>query len=332
MMNRVIWAKERAIAAARYLRDRHHVLSSVRHISGPASLSLSGDEVVAVCIGNNAAYYLPAFFDWHRRLGITRFLYIDNRSTDDSVDIACAQPDTIVVSCAASFRLYEKFLRSDVTRMHVKSGWCAMLDTDELLDYEHCESTPLPRFLAQENERGFTAVVAQMLDLFPSYDLREAEGKPYQDCIRDFTYFDLRSIDRHDYFTVFGGILRDNTISNPATCFLFGGIRNTVFGEYCALTKHPLIRIERSKRPFIFPHYSNGVACSDRSILLRHYKFAGSVIERDQFRAANQIMPDGGSEIRSGVFQSGDAIVLHSEHAHAFAGPRELVEGGFLFC
>ena len=321
---------ERLNAARRYFTDRHRVLSSVRHVSGPERLRLGSDEAVAICVGNNAEYYLPTFFDWHRRLGIEHFLYIDNCSTDASVDLAASESGATVVKCDERWKLFEKFIRSDITRRFVKSGWCAMIDSDELLQYDGHDTVTLPEFLKHENERGYTAVIAQMLDMFPEGDIRDASGLSYDECIRDFRYFDLRNITRLGYYDVFSGLLKDNRITNPDTCFLMGGIRMTMFGEDCYLTKHPLIRIEDSRRPFIQPHYSNGVTCSDRTVLLRHYKFSGDVIARDEFRRKNDMTGDWGHVVRMKAYDTGAPLAFHSEHAHEFAGTEDLKARGFL--
>ena len=46
------------------------------------------DEIRCFFCGRNEARRLPEFLEYHRRLGVERFFFVDNGSTDESVEIA----------------------------------------------------------------------------------------------------------------------------------------------------------------------------------------------------------------------------------------------------
>ena len=49
------------------------------------------EEIRCFFCGRNEALRLPEFLEYHRRLGVDRFFFVDNGSTDDSVEVALAE-------------------------------------------------------------------------------------------------------------------------------------------------------------------------------------------------------------------------------------------------
>jgi len=54
--------------------------------------ALQPDEIVLICVVRNEALRLPLFFTHYRKLGVTRFMVIDNDSTDDTPALLLAEP------------------------------------------------------------------------------------------------------------------------------------------------------------------------------------------------------------------------------------------------
>ena len=49
------------------------------------------EEIRCFFVGRNEAPRLPEFLEYHRRLGVDRFFFVDNGSIDESVEIALAE-------------------------------------------------------------------------------------------------------------------------------------------------------------------------------------------------------------------------------------------------
>ena len=58
--------------------------------------SISPNKLSAYCVVYNEMFYLPAFLDHYRSLGIEQFIFIDDGSTDESFAYLASQPDTVI--------------------------------------------------------------------------------------------------------------------------------------------------------------------------------------------------------------------------------------------
>jgi hypothetical protein len=107
---------------------------------------------VALCaIVRNEAPYLPEWLDWHRRMGVSRFLIYDNVSTDDTVAVLAPYDDVEVKAWpggkaedaqrAAYWDCLTTFARR---RTH---NWLAIIDADEYL--WHPNGDTLPQVIAR---------------------------------------------------------------------------------------------------------------------------------------------------------------------------------------
>ncbi len=53
---------------------------------------LAAGDLALVCTVRNSASYLPAFLAHYRRLGVTRFVFVDDRSDDGTAELLAASP------------------------------------------------------------------------------------------------------------------------------------------------------------------------------------------------------------------------------------------------
>lgn len=59
-------------------------------------LTLRETDVPLFCVQRNEMIKLPAFLEYYRNLGITKFIFIDNNSDDGSFEFLIEQPDCYV--------------------------------------------------------------------------------------------------------------------------------------------------------------------------------------------------------------------------------------------
>jgi hypothetical protein len=67
-------------------------------------ITLSNDEIVVAGCVRNEALRLPYFLDYYRKLGVTRFLLVDNDSTDGTREYLQLQPDVEYFHTTTSYR------------------------------------------------------------------------------------------------------------------------------------------------------------------------------------------------------------------------------------
>lgn len=285
-----------------------------------------------VCLLRNGAYYLDALLRHHRSIGVSHFVFIDNGSEDDTVARLSAEPDVTVISNPLPVARYESLMRVNTARRCVRGGWFLFADSDELMEMPHGEGRSIRDYVRYCDRHGYTAVVGQCLDLVSDRPLSETREWSYERAIREFTLYSLASMDEFDYHSAsidYAWFLQPNRVSNPAIRFRFGGLRRELFGEYCGLTNHRLVKNSKDIWIYSHPHCSTYVTCADFTLLLRHYKFAGHYLQRELRQVSEKVWDHGEDVARLAVVNDGD-FVFKARNMHRFTGTARLLEQGFL--
>ena len=112
---------------------------SFRHLSGPKRLDLRPDDVVLVCLIKNGAFWLETFMKHYTHLGIGYFVFVDNGSTDDTLDRLSGMDRVTVIQSTLPAKHFENQLRRQTIRKFATGHWCLCVDSDELFDYEYSD-------------------------------------------------------------------------------------------------------------------------------------------------------------------------------------------------
>jgi len=139
---------------------------SVKHLHGPKKIAYGPDELVVVCIVRNGRPYIKAFIDHHLSLGFKHIVFLDNGSDDDTVAFARDHEHVTVIQSRLPYKKYEGAMIQYLISRFGKGRWSLYLDIDELFDYPFSDVVSLNSLLRYLNERSYTAVVTQVLDMF----------------------------------------------------------------------------------------------------------------------------------------------------------------------
>jgi len=240
----------------------------VKHVRGPAKISYGLDELLVISVVRNGDLYVKSFLDHYRSMGVKHFAFLDNGSTDRTLEMLCAQEDVTVLQTDAPYNKYENTMKRYLAERFSRGRWNLCADIDELFDYPSSESLSLRDFLRYLNANRYTAVVAQMLDMLPEVALNELDHKPDDVLKEKYPYYDISSIEKTDYLW--------SERSNPNIRMHWGGIRKLVFGTDNGLTKSPLVLMDGKVKPFITWHHVKRARMADISCLLMHYPFVSS--------------------------------------------------------
>ncbi|MEP2920019.1 glycosyltransferase family 2 protein [Sulfitobacter sp.] len=310
---------------------RRRFSRAVEHLHG--TISVPEGEMLAIVLVRDGAYYMDAFFDYYRSLGIRYFAFIDNGSTDGTVARLRNEAGCVVDRAVLPLAQYEDLLRAYPAQTYGRDRWCLYVDMDEQFDFTGRETAGLPALLRYLERNGHTALMAQMLEMFPRAPLSEVCDLSFAQSLEAFRFYDISTVESFDYHAraiSFEALLRDNRLSTDELKFKFGGVRGKVFGEACCLTKHPLIFNGAGVVPAPHPHLSRNVTVSDMSAVIRHYKFAGNVAARDAASAESGDLAHGEDQARLAVLQAQEALSLYSPDAREWAGIAPLQEAGFI--
>lgn len=268
-----VWRIKRSALLPYTLR---RVARGVETIHAPARPPRTEADVVVVAPVRNGEDHIADFIEYYRTLGASEIVLLDNGSTDRTVELARNFEGVTVLRCPLPFAKYSLAMRRYLVEGFGDGGWCLLTDIDERFDYPFSETLPLRGFLQYLNGRGYTAVMALMLDLFPAgpFPSWPAGGRRL---IEDSVWYDLTNL------TPFRPrrIIRSNRYADPDLPHFMGGIRKKVLGVNPCLTKTPLLLSKRGKGPLLeSAHFVRGACIADVSCIIRHYKFDAEFRDR----------------------------------------------------
>ncbi len=226
VIERLATANEtRRVAAREARRNDDARLTPIKNVR-----PLAGNDVPLVYLIRDDLKLVPAFLAHYRRLGVTRFICVDDQSTDGSRELLADQPDVDLWTSPLRYkdarrgRVWREFL----FRHYGHDRWYVNVDSDEFLFYETCETTPLPTLFRSLEAVGQKRLLAPMLDLYPVQPLAAAAygNQPGQMPWEIATHFD-------------GSGFRLETIKRGVT--MTGGPRVRKFGYRLELVKFPVI-------------------------------------------------------------------------------------------
>src|SRR5919107_1654920 len=239
--------------------------SSIEHLHGPEEVDYEPDELVVVCLVRDGRPYVKSFVEHYRSLGVKHLFFLDNGSTDGTVEALKNYNNVTIVRSKLPYKEYRlAFKRFLIDRFGRKDRWCLYADIDELFDYPYSDVVGLGSLLRYLNEGSYTAVAAQMLDMLAEEPLSGSgagnlpdeplkERRRFYD-VSDISRISIKELPRlrnnmleSDAIKTFsGGIrlprLRNNTLESDEIEIFNGAIRKTVFGGWnFNLTKFPLV-------------------------------------------------------------------------------------------
>lgn len=218
-------------------------------------------KVTLLCVVKDDLARMRKLLDWYRGLGVCQFAVIDDHSSDGTREFLIEQPDVDVFSSDAAYTTTIR--QAWLARLIDYYGfgrWYLIVDSDELLSYEGCESEDIDTLVSKLTASGAKSGRALLLDMYGRGRLFDSKDFDEQDPYKGVDFFDpgaLRIIERMRYFGV------------------AGGMRSRLFDQMPTLTKHPLFYAEAGFVPH-HSHYSFPYEWNDDAIyigVLRHFKF-----------------------------------------------------------
>lgn len=302
----------------------------IKHVHGPTNFQVGAQDLTVLCLVRNGAAHLPTFLRYYKSLGVRHIIFIDNGSGDDTLKIAGEFPAATVFSSTLPFSGYQTAFKRWMVKHFMKSGWVLVADSDELFDYPYSDRLELSAFLGYLNSRGYDAVTAQNLEMFPRESIAEIQGRQIQNLEETHRYYDLSDIRqvRDQYW------LEENQFDSGGHFTHTGGVWETIFGYTGSkLTKQPLFRYSERMKVFPYdPHFVTGARIADVTAAFRHYKYTGRFVahvkeelQRKQYYGNAEIF-----EHYKRALEINPDLSLYRDTAVAYAGAAALLENGFL--
>jgi len=309
--------------------------SSIEHLHGPEEVDYEPDELVVVCNVRDGRPYVKSFVEHHFALGVKHLFFLDNGSTDGTVEALKNYDNTTMLRTELPWKEYELLFKHYlVGRFGKKDRWCLCVDIDELFDYPYSEVVGLNSFLGYLNSNSYTAVAAQMLDMFSEEPLSGREGSLQEEPLKErYRFYDISNISRRSIKRRHGR--HNNTLENDDIAIFSSGIRGAIFGDNrTLLTKHPLVFLDGKVKP-LHPgtHWVANARIADISCVLFHYKFLDGFFQKQAAQAVREGQYRNNSARYKRyleVLEKNPALQMKREGARELRGVNDLVENGFL--
>ena len=195
-------------------------------------------KMPCVVLAHNELLILPEFLRHYREIGVDRFLIVDDRSTDGSIEFLRQQPDVMIFTPVegSTYQKDKRFWRAELLDTYCSGKWVAVPDADEHLVYKGIdEGRDLFALIRSLEEEGAEALHAVMLDMYCDMPLQDHQYRGGR-LIDQFPLFD-----GPDYYFRIAAPLRFRKKYPTPFAFAMGGMRQRLFEPLSATSFNYLI-------------------------------------------------------------------------------------------
>ena len=298
--------------------------SKLRKHSGSFA-PLTRDDLPLICVVKNANNYIRAFLRHYRELGVTRFVIVDDRSSDGTTEVLAAAHDVDLYTSDKTFHETELGVhwRDALLAIYGHDRWYISVDADEFLVFPGSETRNIRAFIGDLESRGYDRCLAVMLDTYPPGAL---DAVAFHDDGQN-SPFDVSSHFDGDNYTIkherYGTAVR-------------GGPRKRLFGRDMRQVKFPLFNADRAtdyRRGSIHglgPVIRNFVPVT---AVLLHYRFSAHSVDEFRRIVENYGEIEHGGAHYSAILKSSDfseSFSLAYEGSARYKDSQDLVDRGFM--
>lgn len=285
---------------------------------------LGEDDIAVVFLCHNDMRFLRSFYAHYRAMGVTRFICVDDASSDGTRAFLEAQPDTDLHVSNVRYRdaARGKIWRELLLSRYGRDRWYLVVDSDEYFLYETFPREPVLDYARRLQRTGCRRLAAPMLDLYPVGDLSGAglagddETMPWDVA----THFD-------------GDGYKANIFDTGLS--IYGGVRARLFGANGELMKYPLLFWDRASSMGRSIHRPRPAAYNFTPAMgaLLHFKIFSDVREQAEI-AVSEGQHYGGAELYRRLLNRLDDAVGQDGVAYggtlAYRGVDDLLARGFM--
>lgn len=236
-------------------------------------ITINSNDVILICVEKNELVKVKKQICYHKKLGITKFAFLDNNSNDGTFEWLMKQDDVAVFTCDEPYSTEKREVWINrIVSYFGLNRWYIVVDSDEFLVYRDCERKNIYELIDNLQNKRIYRARAIMIDMYAESEYyRSGNTEDFMEKCRFFDYntYEEKKCSRYEA--------------------VYGGPRMRLFGEAPLLTKYPLSYwgyhdIECNSH-FLYPHIKNfGNGCI---LALKHYKFLPGEVEKYREIAKN---------------------------------------------
>lgn len=280
-------------------------------------------EPVVISVVKNERDRLADFLRHYREHGIEEFCFIDNGSTDGTVEYLSEQPDCSLYQRLGPFEWRKKHgwitLAIDIIGRG-RDQWYIYLDADEHLVFDGMDKHTFGDLARRMERTGVTRVRGMLVDMYRDGPLLGSTYEAGARLSETYPYFDASGYTERTFREI---------MSRK------GGPRQRVFGPAeenfrPEMTKYPLFKLDRhdvfANPHHIWPYDKNFKSSCILGIL--HFKFLPDTIKRIDAAVREQNYWGGSLEYKcyQKILSQEASLSLKSSISKRYETPKSLVE------
>lgn len=290
---------------------------------------ISPKDKLVFCTLRNEAHRITYFLDYYRKLGINHFIFVDNGSDDDFLELVTDCGDVTVYYTQTSYKAsnFGMHWLNYLLRKHGSGHWCLTCDPDEFLVFPKIGSlgiVDLTNYLDQTYRPSFFTI---MIDMYGQGKLKDSNYVPGTNPLVVNPYFD-----KSGYFY--------NQNCDYNSVWIQGGVRmRTLFKttpyDSPTLNKVPLIKWKWyysyiSSMHMVIPRRLNGGFKTNLTGALLHFKFISSFEDKIIEEMERGEHYDDSIEYKKYMKFLADSENYHPESSVAYRGWEQLSRLGLI--
>ncbi|MFS4438333.1 glycosyltransferase family 2 protein [Paracoccaceae bacterium GXU_MW_L88] len=156
---------------------------------------LGQEDILLFCTLRNEQPRLAFFLEYYRKLGVNHFFFVDNFSTDGTIEYLAEQPDVSLWRAEGSYK-HARFgmdWLNFLLRRFGSGHWCLTVDPDEFLTFPHDDHRSLRDLTNWLASRRLCAFPAMLLDMYGDGPIEAAFIEEGRDPFDVLQWFDAGS-------------------------------------------------------------------------------------------------------------------------------------------
>jgi Glycosyl transferase family 2 len=312
----------------------------VERVLGPEEIPCKKDELIVLCLVRDGEPWVRSFIEHYFSLGAKHILFLDNDSTDDTVSVASEYDNVTLLRTKLPFGADvegtegQNLMRRYLIERFGRNRWSLCVDIDELFDYPYSDIIGLDSLLGYLNSKSYTAVTAQMLDMFPEKLSVNSAQEIVTELKDEYRFYDISKIERSTTNKDKHAIRNNIVESDEVAVGIRGGIRANVFGYKPLLTKYPLLFSDGTLE-HLSVHAVRNARVFDLTCVLFHYKFYAFALQdywykTIEFKRGRSRFMERRYAKYVEVLEKHPELHLRADSSREIAGVNDLLENGFL--
>lgn len=171
----------------------------------------------------NEELRLDHFLSYYKGLGVDRFFFIDNGSSDSSAEIVLQHPSTHLFVTSDDYTNHW-FWMEHLLETYGSSYWCVVVDIDEIFFYPYGENLSIKDLRKYLERHGETAVRSFLLDMYSDTAITDTCYISGDNPLLSIPFFDKDLLEVSRLFFDF-----ENWEYFESTTYQ-GGVRERIFG------------------------------------------------------------------------------------------------------